>query len=162
MMMLAMFLTAKSKSSIELGRWNIVVLTAAGFWVLYFILSSWRLTSDLIRYFRFGSPAHTGAERIPTAEPIALFLDHLPWWLALGAWSLVTGACLALGVKRYPVGRAAGILAFFAGTFIYISVVPITKTFGFYALETPLIQWLLLGVYSMGAPWLLGRAISRI
>ena len=158
--MLVMLLTAKSKPSIELGRWNIVALTAAGFWVLYFILSSWRLTSDLIGYFRFGSPA--GAERIPTTELIALFLQHLPWWLALGAWSLVTGACLALGVKRYPVGRAVGILAFFAGTFMCISAVPIAKTFDFYALETPLTQWILLGVYSMGAPWFLGRAISRI
>lgn len=160
--MLVMFRTAKSKSSIELGRWNIVVLTAAGFWLLYFIIFLWRLTSDLIAYFRFGSPAHAGAERIPRAQLIALYLDHLPWWLALGAWSLVTGACLALGVKRYPVGRGAGILALFAGTFMCMSAVPITKTLGFYALETPLIQWLLLGVYSMGVPWFVGRAISRI
>jgi hypothetical protein len=77
--MMVMFRTAKSKSSIELGRWNIVVLTAA----------------------------------------------------------------------------------LFAGTFICMSAAPITKTLGFYSLEMPLIEWLLLGVYSMGAPWLLGRAISR-
>jgi hypothetical protein len=160
MIMLVMLLTAKSKSSIELGRWNIVVLTAAGFWVLYFVLSSWRLLSDLIGYFRFGSPA--GAERIPTAELIALYLHHLPWWLALAAWSLVTGACLALGVKRYPVGRAAGILAFFSGTFMSIIVIDTAQTFRFYALETSLLQWFLFGVCSMGVPWLLGRVISRV
>jgi hypothetical protein len=155
-----MFQTAKSKPSIELGRWNIAVLTAVGFWALYFIVLSSAITSELITYFRFGSPA--GAERISRAQLIALYLDRLPWWLTLGAWSLVTGACLALGVKRYPVGRGAGILAFFAGAFMSIIVIDTAKTFRFYALETSLLQWFLFGVCSMGVPWLLGRAISSV
>jgi hypothetical protein len=163
------FRFAKPKPSIQLGPWNIVVLTAAGFWVLILIVFPWRLTSELIAsYFQFGSPAAqiaAGADaiRIPRAQLIAMYLQHLPTWLALGTWSLITGACLAMGVTRYPVGRGAGILAFIAGAFMYITAVPVvTKTFSFYALETSLIQWLLMGVYSMGAPWLLGRAISRL
>jgi hypothetical protein len=154
-----MFQTAKSKPSIELGRWNIVALTVAGFWVVYFSIFLFAITSSLIEYFRFGSLARAGAERFPTAKLTALYLQHILTWLPLGVWSLVTGVCLALGVRRYPVGRGAGLLAFFAGTFMYMCVVSFTKIFDEL---TPLIQWLQLGVFSMGAPWLLGRAISHI
>jgi hypothetical protein len=66
--------TAKSKPSIQLGRWNIVVLTVAGFWVLIFIVFFWGLTSELIAHFRFGGPAQIAAGakavQIPRAHAI--------------------------------------------------------------------------------------------
>jgi hypothetical protein len=159
------FRSKKPASSIQLGPWSIVVLTAAGHWALIFILLSSHLTSELIAYFRFGSPhqiAGVHAVQMSQAELVAFYLRQLGWILPLAGWSGVTGACLALGVRRFPVGWGAGILAFVAGIFMSVTAVPITKALSFYEPVTPLFLWLELGVYSMGVPWLLGRAIARL
>jgi hypothetical protein len=90
-----------------------------------------------------------------------------PQWLGLIVWAAVTGALISVGLRRCSLGIWLGLAAMLAGAVVPVGLVFVAGglnhvwpgTTG--PTDVPALTLVLL-VYSLVSPWLLGRAMTRL
>lgn len=87
--------------------------------------------------------------------------------LEMGAWGVITGVLMASSSNHVPVNRSRALAALAGGALVPIGLALLGHTLNTIWPDTtgptdaPLMT-LLLALYSLGIPWLLGRLIIRI
>jgi len=90
-----------------------------------------------------------------------------PQWLGLIAWAAISGILAAPGVRRHAFRLPLALTAFMAGALIPVGLVFLAHALNHVwpgttgPLDQPLLTLMLL-VYALVIPWVLGRAISRL
>jgi hypothetical protein len=113
--------------------------------------------------------------------PSQRFQDFSPWRMLkflvtlitplqafeFSAWVVITGVLIAAGSRRVPINRSRALAAFAAGALVPIGLVLLGHSLSKFwpnttgPTDAPLMA-LLLALYSLGMPWLLGHLIRRI
>jgi hypothetical protein len=150
-------LTANQSSrppSSGLRRWAIVSIAAVG---CFLTNVSWHALEEVLDISR----------TISNEVPLEFYVDAakavLPFGLLLAVvgGSVLVGACIAIGIGRFPIPRRGGIAAFAAGGLISVGGFPLLSTLDSLH-ATSIALWTIMLAYLLGVSWILGRLISWI